>query len=197
MSPGTSPLEPTDIALAVSLLRGGVMFKQCETAELEGLARAMHARSFCKGEDIVKQGTPSSHFFLLAQGVALRLRTDPDGTTHHVDSNKSCGTTINSLRVLGKEPVFSTARCESDRCRTFGMDRATFTAHLSANPDLATSIITGLSADARRKSKIFRTPLLQQQTTSVNYSAITIGTPSPWRLIHFSASLVLPVSFYR
>jgi CRP-like cAMP-binding protein len=173
---GAMPLGIADISHAVSLLRDGVMFRRCSTPDLEGLAATMHARTYAKGDDIVTQGAPSSHFYLLAAGDVLRLRTDPDGTAHHVDAARFSATTINALHVLGSEPVFSSARCESKQCRAFGIDRATFAAHLSRNPELAASIIDSLSADARRKSKIFRTPLLQQQTPVVNYSAITIGT---------------------
>lgn len=179
---GTAPDPPrtqrqlTDAEIndAVQLLSGGVMFRRCGLDDLHCLARAMHACVFAQGEELVTQGERSTSFWTVAEGEILRLRRDANGTTHHVDA-AACGTTVNSLQILPGDPVFATARCVSEVCRAYGIDRQSFATHLTKHPQLAFSIIASLSYDVRRKSKLFRTPLLQQQTTSINYSSVTIA----------------------
>lgn len=151
------------------------MFRRVSPEDREDLARGMTARTFTRDEEIVVQGDPTREFFVLASGDTLRLRTDPTThTVHHVDA-KSCGSTINSLQLLSGEPVFATARCDSARCDAYSMGRDAFIAHLSSHPSLAQGIIEGLSRDARRRSKLFRTPLLRQQDTRINYSSVAIA----------------------
>jgi Cyclic nucleotide-binding domain len=171
---GAALLTPRDRAVAAALPADGVMFRRADARALDLLAREMHERRFSRGDDIVVQDAPSDRFWVIAEGTALRLRTDANGTTHHVDA-AACGTTINSLQLVPNEPVYATARCTSETCRAFGMRRDTFIAHLSSHPDLALGIISGLSHDARAKTKLFRTPLLHQHTPSVSYSAVTIA----------------------
>lgn len=174
--PAKEPLNEADIVRAMELLKGGVMFRRCLPEDLRELAMSMYSRKFARGEYIVQQGEATTGFWMVGSGEALRLRTDPKTkAVHHVDS-AACGTTINSLQVLAGDRVFASARCESpEGCRAFGIDRDAFIAHLSANPRTARSIIEGLSRDARRRSKLFRTPLLQQRDAHINYSAVTIA----------------------
>lgn len=150
------------------------MFRRCSHQALYDLARSMHVRVFSQGDELVTQGERSTNFWTVAEGEILRLRADADGTMHHVDA-AACGTTINSLQILPEDPVFATARCQSDVCRAYGIDRNSFISYLSKNPDLTFAMIASLSYDVRRKSKLFRTPLLQQQTPSINYSSVTIA----------------------
>jgi CRP-like cAMP-binding protein len=171
---GAAMLEPRDRTIATALLADGVMFRRADKHSLEKLTFEMDERVFSRGEDIVVQDEPSDRFWVIAEGTALRLRTDANGTTHHVDA-AACGTTINSLQLVPNEPVYATARCTSDKCRAFGIERDRFVKHLAAHPDLAFGIIAGLSQDARAKTKLFRTPLLQQHTANISYSAVTIA----------------------
>jgi CRP-like cAMP-binding protein len=174
-APAAGTLSGPDVARAEALLRGGVMFRRCAPEDLRALARGMHARVFARGEDLVTQGERSNTFWTLASGEALRLRTDPKTEfVHHVDA-AACGTTINSLQLVGAEPVFATARCTSEQCRAFGISRKAFEAHLESHPSLARGIIEGLSRDARRRSLLFRTPLLQQSNSHINFSAVAIA----------------------
>lgn len=180
--PGAAPpaaqagaMSGDDISQAETLLRGGVMFRKCAPSDLHPLAEAMHWRVFGRGEDLVSQGEKSSSFWALASGSALRLRTDPKTDhVHHVDA-EACGTTINSLQLIGGQPVFATAKCTSEQCRAYGISRDAFVQHLASHPNLALGIIEGLSRDARRRSLLFRTPLLQQSNSNINFSAVAIA----------------------
>lgn len=174
-APPAAPLTPSQVAEAATSLRGGPMFRRCSEADLTALASHMSLSTFTHSEQIVTQSSPTTSFFVLISGSAQRRRTDPSsGAVHHVTSD-ACGTTVNSLQLISGDPVYATATCSTPSCTTYALSRDAFLAHIASHPSLARGIIEGLSRDARRRSQLFRTPLLHQNDAHINYASVAVA----------------------
>lgn len=163
-------LDADEVKRATELLSHSAMFHACSPDMLHRLASHMEKRTFRRGDDIATQDAPTDRFWLMADGYARRLRTEPDGVTRHVDS-KACGGTISSLHVVSGTPTYATARCVTRSCVAYTLSRAALLEQLQSHPTFAVDVVTSLSAGMRQK-RLYRTPLLQQRGQEVNYIAV-------------------------
>merc|ERR1712137_18651 len=153
-------LSEREVQHAIKLLAGGSMFRYCSKENLRRLARTMTRCEFEYNDKIVDEGVRSTHMHVIAKGNAVRQRRI-NGVDHQIDT-KQCGTTINSLHLLNREPVFATARCMDKKCVTFALSSEMLNQQIMSNPNLAREIITSLAREVRLRTKSFRTPLFEQ-----------------------------------
>lgn len=153
-------LSEREVQQAIRLLSGGAMFRYCSKENLRRIARTMTRCEFEQGDNIVEEGTRSTHLHVLSRGSAMRFR-NIHGVDHQIDTNL-CGTTINSLHLLNREPIFATARCMDKKCVTFALSSEMLNQHIMSNPVLSREIIASLAREVRLRTKNFRTPLFEQ-----------------------------------
>lgn len=161
----------------LALIEETEMFRKVPPADLRTIIRQMRARHLVRNENLLRQGAASDRFFLLKSGDVRRTYLDPRDGKQHTVQFAIQAKSINSMRILSGEPVFSTVKCVSEEgCHVYEMARNDFLRTLQANPDIATKIAEGLCEELRRGSKTFQTPLLEQHSRSeVNVPAVSIA----------------------
>ncbi len=75
---------------------------------------------------------------------------------------------------MSAEPTYATARCVTRSCTAYTLSRDVFLRELRTSPALSTDVVASLSTGMRKKM-LYRTPLLQQRTAEINYTAVTIA----------------------
>jgi hypothetical protein len=166
----TKPLESCE-----NLLSQAEMFQSVPPEFLSTIAKHMEYKELKQNDVLLRQGEPSDKFYLLQSGDVRRKFIDPEnGKAHHVEFTIKA-TSVNSMRIISGEPVFSTVKCTSPTCKMFEMRREPFLKLLKAKPEIATYIAEGLCEELRRGSKKYATPLLQQKQQEVNMPAVAIA----------------------
>ena len=154
------PLTEREVQQAADLLREGSMFQQCSLDTVRRIAMSMTRCEFDEGDMIVQEGKPATHMHVIAQGNAMRYHTI-GGVDHRMDAHHY-GTTISSLHILNREPVFANAKCMDKKCVTYALSSEMLNQHIMSNPVLSREIIESLTKEVRTMTKIMRTPLLEQ-----------------------------------
>lgn len=167
------PLSADEISFIVRRLKDTPMFRQCSPADLQQLASGMRRVQYQSNEYLVRQDDHAEEILVISDGEARRTRLGRDGVERHLfDTN----TTINSLTITSPSPIYSSAKCISDSCSAYALDRRQFHSALASTPSLSTGIIRSLSDEVRQQTLRFRTPLLQQRkNTELNFSAVAVS----------------------
>merc|ERR1711933_662931 len=121
----------------------------------------------------MEQGDPSTSMFMLHEGDIQRLRKDDEGQLHQVDTKK-CGTTINSLHILRKDPVYATAHCLTPVI-AYELTSEDLNSLLSEDKAFTEQVIYSLTREIRTQTKKLRTPLLEQHAKENTMLAPALG----------------------
>ena len=135
----------------------------------------MSVYHFKRNEDIAVQNAPPDSFHVVAEGETTRLRTDEEGKCHKVDTHHCGPATVNSLHVVEGVPAYATARCVSENCRTFAVQRDALLRLLDEDKTLAKDMISSLSRKVRARTKTLRTPLMEQKTKEFRFAHVSIA----------------------
>lgn len=168
----TTKLPNKDIQDAVEKLSQTSMFHRCKPSSLQSLAANMRTVMFSRGDQIVTQGNPADAMFVLSEGYARHIRKGKDGIARQLTTQSP---SIAHLNITSADPMYATAKCVTQSCKTYAISRKEFRAHLQADPTLSTQIIESLSERVLEDSCQFRTPLMSQRTTDINLSAVTVA----------------------
>jgi hypothetical protein len=170
------PLSRKDARVCEQLLEQAEMFSKVPPHLRKVLVKQFKKRELSHNEQLLKQGEPSDRFFLIESGNIHRTNVDPEhGKTRTVEFAIKAAS-INSMRVLSGDPVFTTTRCASEHCRVYEMLRENFLETLKENPDITVAIAEGLCEEIRTGSRKYVTPLLEQQQQGVNVPAVAIAS---------------------
>jgi hypothetical protein len=173
---GRATMDPEDLERCTKLLGVADMFRKVPPNQLSYLASQMTVHTLRRNDVLLKQGEPSDKFFLLESGDVRRKFVDPEDGKAHTVKFLIKASSINSMRILSGEPVFSTVKCTTETCKVYEMAREDFLRSLHARPEITTAIAEALCEELRRGSKTFQTPLLQQQQQQdVNFPAVSIA----------------------
>ena len=103
-------MKSADAKRCTALLEEAEMFKKVPPQDLQKIVRKMTPRHLQRNEELLKQGAASDRFFLLDSGDIRRTFVDPkDGKIHTVKFAIQAKS-INSMRIISGEPVFSTVK---------------------------------------------------------------------------------------
>lgn len=150
------------------------MFRHVPPTELHHLAHKMHKLFYNRNDLLVSQDQPVDHMLIMSHGYARRLRKGRDGVERHLDT-RGDGSLISELHVVGGGGEYASAKCVTENCAAFALNRDVFRGLLESRTGLATGVIEGLSDDVREKTRRFRTPLLSQRPTEINFAAVSVA----------------------
>lgn len=172
--PSTPPsLSDPEIQFITDKLSDTPMFRYCNQDDLVGLARGMHKVKYNHNDFLVNQNDPAENLLVLSGGEARRTRLGRDGVERHLYDTT---TTVNSLTITSGDPIYAAAKCISESCTAYAINREEFRKQLSTKPRFATDIIQSLSEEVRTRTIRFRTPFLSQKTKNdVNYPAVAVA----------------------
>lgn len=159
------PSREEQIKECADLLQETIMFRYCSEENRKKVARKMKHQLHSHGDQLIIQGEPSTKMFVLAEGSVVRLR-EVDKQIHQIDTNK-CGTAINSLHVLRKDPTYSTAQCTTP-VRVYVLTSDDLN-DLLKDPSISNQVVYGLCREIRTQTKLMRTPLLETHPKRVHH----------------------------
>lgn len=169
-------LSRSDSSSCQSLLETCEIFQNVGPNQIKELSKKMTLRLLKKDEVLFEQGDPINGFYLLAEGKIKRKTFDEGSGRHHEVIFPLEAKSINSMRVIegGIQP--NSVRCTTEGgCKLYEMNRNNLLSLLNQQPDIAISIAGGLSAEVRRGTRKYVTPLFQQKQLEINYPAVAIA----------------------
>jgi hypothetical protein len=167
------PLTPEQEKECLDLLKKSILLKYCSDESIKLLLRHCERKEFKKGDILLKQGDPSVQMFVIAEGDVVRHRLI-DNQLHHIDTQK-CGTTVGSLHLIREDPVYATAKANSDRVVAYTLKAEDLRRELDQSPKLSQEVIYSLTREIRNYTKAQRTPLLEQHAKKTPYMAVSIA----------------------
>lgn len=170
--PKKSQLSEHEVEFIVEKLATTPMFRHCDRDDLQSVACDMTKVHYDHNDFIVAQNDPADHLLVFSSGEARRTRVGRDGVERIIEDPN---TTINALTVTSGGPVYAGAKCITESCSAYRLNRSAFRQHLATRPRFATDVVESLSEEVRSQSVHFRTPLLAQRTNEVNYAAVAVA----------------------
>jgi CRP-like cAMP-binding protein len=167
------PLNAEQRAEAVRMLRHqSTVFAHVSEKYLQEVAKRMLVVMCPKESALIKQGDTQDRMFVVSQGEVHRIRLEPDGTRHHMDTyapvyvraapaalgrikfQRACSygrqetkATFGALHFLKQDPSFATAKCVED-ARAYMMTTTHFKEMLK-DSKFSEEVIYSLSREVR------------------------------------------------
>lgn len=160
-------------AAIVDKLNATPMFRYCNKDDLKSLAARMRRIQFKQYDYMVEQDKPVDNLLVLSSGETRRTRLGRDGVERHI---LDADDTYNALTVTSGDPAYAAAKCISESCSVFALQRSQFRAQLESQPQLATDVVQSLSEEVRAQRLRFRTPFLATRSNEVNYAAVAVAS---------------------
>jgi CRP-like cAMP-binding protein len=175
-SPSSTALSKSDKESCQNLLKDCEMFHRLSQGQVQTLVSRMKVLQLDRNQVLVKQGQPTTSFFLLENGDIRREFYDINTGKHHTVEFLIKAKSINSMRILSGDPAHSTVKCTSAQgCKLYEMPRQELIKVLHKRPDIGIEIASSLSDEVRVASKKYATPLFEQRQQEINVPAVMIA----------------------
>ena len=178
-------LSSEDEALCKKMLKECEMFHLLSGKQVEVLAKNMRVRTLNRNEVFVRQGSPVTSFYLIKDGEIRRECLNHETGKKHLVEFQIRAKSINTMRILSRDPAHSTVKCNDSKCTLYEMHRQTLMKILlDQQPDIGVGIANSLTRHVRETSKKYRTPPLeikQQIIQSMPSVMIAAGIESYYR----------------
>ncbi len=136
------------------LLADSELFGVLSEAQIEDLLDRSAIQRAAAGEEIVHEGDPSTHFYVLLAGrVAVSMRS-PDGRDMVIRLIEP-GENFGEIAVLDGQPRTASARAQV-ACELISMSRSEFEGYIKRTPEIALRLLQRMAQQLRVTSEILK-----------------------------------------
>jgi CRP-like cAMP-binding protein len=153
-----------ELQRVAEFLKGSPMFQHCSNESLLKLASSMTRVEYRKGAIILPQGYLQKNMYLVLEGEVRRERED-NSQIHYLDEtigeHGHVTNVYGALHVLNENPSYASLVCVSDSL-IYEVSSEKLRSVIQLTKPIQLEIVSGLTQEIRRQSRLQRTPLLEQ-----------------------------------